>query len=73
MAGRHARYPYVELRQEVRVGHPVQVLAEASAQAPGLAAGTRGRGGFTGMLLGSVSQGVLHHADCPVIAVPTHG
>ncbi|MFC9280520.1 universal stress protein [Streptomyces collinus] len=73
VAGRHARYPEVELRQEVRVGHPVQVLAEASAQALGLVVGTRGRGGFTGMLLGSVSQGVLHHADCPVIAVPTRG
>ncbi|MEV6837270.1 universal stress protein [Streptomyces sp. NPDC051133] len=70
VAGRHARYPEVNLRHEVLVGHPVQVLAHASAHALGLVVGTRGRGGFAGMLLGSVSQGVLRHARCPVIAVP---
>ncbi|MEU5536190.1 universal stress protein [Streptomyces sp. NPDC020362] len=71
VAGRQARYPEVALHHELVVGHPVQVLAEASADALGLVVGTRGRGGFTGMLLGSVSQGVLHHARCPVIAVPS--
>ncbi|MFJ9709398.1 universal stress protein [Streptomyces sp. NPDC101234] len=70
VAGRQARYPEVELRHEVVVGHPVQVLADASADALGLVVGTRGRGGFTGMLLGSVSQGVLHHARCPILVVP---
>ncbi|MFD5470863.1 universal stress protein [Streptomyces sp. NPDC127105] len=73
VAGRHARFPEVELRHEVVVGHPVQVLTEASSHALGLVVGTRGRGGFAGMLLGSVSQGVLHHAGCPVIAVPARG
>ncbi|WP_410534884.1 universal stress protein [Streptomyces sp. KL2] len=70
VAGRTAAHPEVELRQECVRGHPVQVLAEASEQALGLVVGTRGRGGFTGMLLGSVSQGVLHHARCPVLTVP---
>ncbi|MCZ4602774.1 universal stress protein [Streptomyces sp. Lzd4kr] len=70
VAGRTARYPDVELRHEVVPGHPVRVLTEASEHALGLVVGTRGRGGFSGMLLGSVSQGVLHHAHCPVIAVP---
>lgn len=69
-AGRAATYPEVDLRHEVVRGHPVQVLAEASAHALGLVVGTRGHGGFAGMLLGSVSQGVLHHARCPVITVP---
>ncbi|MFF4733032.1 universal stress protein [Streptomyces mirabilis] len=71
VAGRRPRYPEVDLRHELVVGHPVQVLTDASAHALGLVVGTRGRGGFTGMLLGSVSQGVLHHARCPVIAVPS--
>jgi nucleotide-binding universal stress UspA family protein len=71
VAGRQARYPEVDLRHELLVGHPVQVLTDASAHALGLVVGTRGHGGFTGMLLGSVSQGVLHHARCPVIVVPS--
>ncbi|WNM32125.1 universal stress protein [Streptomyces sp. Li-HN-5-11] len=71
VAGRRARFPEVDLRQELVVGHPVHVLTDASAHALGVVVGTRGHGGFTGMLLGSVSQGVLHHARCPVIAVPT--
>ncbi|MEU6091414.1 universal stress protein [Streptomyces sp. NPDC047085] len=70
VAGRQDRYPEVNLRLELVVGHPVQALTEASARALGLVVGTRGHGGFTGMLLGSVSQGVLRYAHCPVIAVP---
>lgn len=70
VAGRTATHPEVELHHEVVRGHPVQVLTEASEHALGLVVGTRGRGGFAGMLLGSVSQGVLHHARCPVITVP---
>ncbi|MEU1597911.1 universal stress protein [Streptomyces sp. NPDC005708] len=70
VAGRGAAYPNVELHQELITGHPVKVLTEESADALGLVVGTRGRGGFAGMLLGSVSQGVLHHAQCPVITVP---
>ncbi|MFP8885232.1 universal stress protein [Streptomyces mangrovi] len=73
VAGRTATHPEVNLRHEFVRGHPVQVLAEASEQALGLVVGTRGRGGFTGMLLGSVSQGVLHHARCPVFTVPAAG
>jgi nucleotide-binding universal stress UspA family protein len=73
VAGRTATHPEVELHHEVVRGHPVQALTEASEHALGLIVGTRGHGGFTGMLLGSVSQGVLRHARCPVIVVPhTH-
>ncbi|WP_406154885.1 universal stress protein [Streptomyces sp. NBC_00882] len=70
VAGRSATHPEVELHHEVVLGHPVRVLTEASEHALGLVVGTRGHGGFTGMLLGSVSQGVLQHAHCPVITVP---
>ena len=70
VAGRTATHPGVDLHHEVVRGHPVRVLTEASEHALGLVVGTRGHGGFTGMLLGSVSQGALHHARCPVITVP---
>ncbi|MFJ9097779.1 universal stress protein [Streptomyces sp. NPDC102405] len=70
VAGRTATHPEVDLHHEVVLGHPVRVLTEASEHALGLVVGTRGHGGFTGLLLGSVSQGVLHHAHCPVITVP---
>ncbi|MGW0607684.1 universal stress protein [Streptomyces sp. NPDC002640] len=70
LAGRAESYPQVRMDQAVLYGHPVQVLTEASENATALIVGTRGRGGFGGMLLGSVSQGVLRHAHCPVIAVP---
>ncbi|MEV6616654.1 universal stress protein [Streptomyces sp. NPDC051051] len=73
VAGRTARYPGVELHHEVVHGHPVRVLTEASEHALGLVVGTRGHGGFSDMLLGSVSQGMLHHAHCPVITVPVRG
>ncbi|MGY1525812.1 universal stress protein [Streptomyces sp. MN3] len=70
VAGRTEAHPDVELHHEVVRGHPVDVLTQASEHALGLVVGSRGRGGFTGMMLGSVSQGVLHHARCPVITVP---
>lgn len=70
VSGSGTAHPGVELHQEVVGGHPVKVLTEASAHSLGLVVGTRGHGGFAGLLLGSVSQGVLHHARCPVIAVP---
>lgn len=70
VAGRTALHPEVDLHHEVVAGHPVQVLTEASERSLGLIVGTRGHGGFPGMLLGSVSQGAVLHARCPVITVP---
>lgn len=55
--------------QHVVQGHPAQALLGASDEADLLVVGSRGHGGFTGMLLGSVSQHVVAHAHCPVVVV----
>lgn len=60
-------HPDVQVDLRVLDGHPAEVLSEQAADADLLVVGSRGRGGFTGMLLGSVSQGVMWKAACPVM------
>lgn len=52
-------------------GNPAQLLTEFSTAVDLVIVGTRGRGGFAGMLLGSTSQTVLNHSTCPVMTVPS--
>lgn len=71
LSGMCADYPDVTVRREVANQHPVAKLCEAARQAQLLVVGHRGRGGFAGLLLGSVASGVLHHAPCPVAVIRT--
>lgn len=52
-------------------GNPAALLTEFSTAVDLIVVGTRGRGGFAGMLLGSTSQTVLQHSTCPVMTVPS--
>ena len=61
--------PGMKLRTEVVEGSPAAALIDASKSADLLVVGTRGHGGFAGMLLGSVSQHVTAHAACTVAVV----
>jgi nucleotide-binding universal stress UspA family protein len=69
IAGRCERYPGVTVEVKVVRGGTREALIEESRTARLLVVGARGRGGFTGLLLGSVSQALLHHAHCPVAVV----
>jgi nucleotide-binding universal stress UspA family protein len=60
----------IEVEAEVVEGKAARVLIEAATDADLLVVGSRGLGGFTGLLLGSVSQQCAHHARCPVVIVP---
>jgi nucleotide-binding universal stress UspA family protein len=60
----------VTVDRKLRTGNASQALLHEAKGAALLVVGSRGRGGFTGLLLGSVSQQVAHHAPCPVVIVP---
>ncbi|VEG29555.1 universal stress protein [Actinomyces howellii] len=61
----------VVVRRHALDGNAAELMAEFSTAVDLVVVGSRGRGGFTGLLLGSTSQGVLSHASCPVMVVPS--
>ncbi|NMH97725.1 universal stress protein [Pseudonocardia acidicola] len=62
-----ALYPSVEVVEKTVREDPAGALIDESAGAVLLAVGSHGRGGFGGLVLGSVSHAALHHAHCPVL------
>jgi len=60
----------VKVRPLVVAGAPASVLVDLARDADLLVVGSRGRGGFTGLLLGSVSQRCAERSPCPVVVVP---
>jgi nucleotide-binding universal stress UspA family protein len=69
LASWEEQHPEVRVRREVVRDRPRDELLERSRSAQLLVVGSRGRGGFRGMLLGSTSQALIQHAACPVMIV----
>ncbi|TNC24816.1 universal stress protein [Amycolatopsis alkalitolerans] len=67
LAGWQEKFPDVQVDRVVEEDRPRQRLLDWSTKASLIVVGSRGRGGFTGLLLGSVSQALVEHAGCPVL------
>ena len=63
-------HPDLKINKQIVSGPAVSALTKASYDHDVVVVGSRGRGGFTGLLLGSTSQGLLQHAVGPVYVVP---
>ncbi|MER7007726.1 universal stress protein [Dactylosporangium sp. NPDC000555] len=61
------RYPDVKVEALVAAGRAAKVLVDVSHTAQLVVVGSRGHGGFAGLLLGSVGQQLMQHAECPVL------
>jgi nucleotide-binding universal stress UspA family protein len=61
--------PGVDVSTDLRTGSPAQILVAESRAARMLVLGSRGLGGFTGMLVGSVAVALAAHGHCPIVVV----
>jgi nucleotide-binding universal stress UspA family protein len=71
LAGCRAEYPDVAVREVLTRDRTVPALCTAALDAQLLVVGTRGHGGFAGLLLGSVSTRLIHQSPCPLLVVPS--
>lgn len=69
LAGWQEKYPDVTVKRVVARDRPAHHLLEHAAQAQLLVVGSRGRGGMSGLLLGSTSQALIYHSPCPLLVV----
>ncbi|MFC6258809.1 universal stress protein, partial [Kocuria oceani] len=67
-----SEHPGLTVEHHIFVGRPGRILMNATHSADLVVVGSRGIGGFRGLLLGSVSQAVLENAAGPVMIVPAH-
>lgn len=72
ISGLRKQYPDVEVTEDLVHDDPIPALTRASDRADLLVLGSRGRGGFHGLALGSVSHHLLHFSECPVAIVRPH-
>jgi len=70
LATARERYPEVPVRRVVAQDRPANTLLAQAENAQLVVVGSRGRGGFRGLLLGSTSQALIYHSPCPVAVVP---
>lgn len=66
------KYPTVTAEVHVASGDAADLLVEASRTAELVVVGSRGHGGFAGLLLGSVGLHLMHHSHCPVLIARPH-
>jgi nucleotide-binding universal stress UspA family protein len=69
LAGWQEKYPDVQVHRVVLRDRPARALMRYGAEAQLLVVGSHGHGGFAGMLIGSTSQALVHHAPCPLAIV----
>jgi nucleotide-binding universal stress UspA family protein len=69
LAGWTEKYPDVRVERLVTCGPPTRSLLEQAAEAQLVVVESRGRGEFVGLVLGSVSNALVHRAACPVVVV----